>query len=436
MKTKQQINDSILMITLGCAKNIVDSERLMRQFSENALNLEFDEEKTTARTVIINTCGFIGDAKKESIDTILKYISKKNNGLIDKLIIIGCLVQRYRDELSKELPEVDGFYRLNQINEIVRSLGYKYKHELLGERFISTPTHYAYLKIAEGCNRECSFCAIPLIRGKYTSFQLQTLVNEASFLAQNGVKELIIIAQDISSYGSDIYNSFRLPYLVEKLSEIEGIEWIRLHYAYPKDFPADLLEVIKNNPKVCKYLDIPFQHISDKVLKMMRRGLDKNKTIKLIDKIRSSVPGIALRTTFLVGHPGETEKEFEELVNFVQETKFDRLGAFKYSHEENTYSGIHYKDNINHATKNKRVDIIMSLQKNISYELNKKRIGQEMNVLIDREEDSFYIGRTQFDSPDIDNEVIIKSKKPLKRGNFYNVLIYDAYEYDLSGIRV
>ena len=436
MKTKHQINDSILMITLGCAKNIVDSERLMRQFSENALNLEFDEENTTARTVIINTCGFIGDAKKESIDTILKYVSKKNNGLIDKLIIIGCLVQRYRNELPKELPEVDGFYGLNQINEIVTSLGYKYKHELIGERFISTPAHYAYLKIAEGCNRKCSFCAIPLIRGKYTSFQIQTLVNEASFLAQRGVKELIIIAQDISSYGFDTYNSFHLPFLVEKLSEIEGIEWIRLHYAYPKDFPIDLLKVIENNPKVCKYLDIPFQHISDKMLKMMRRGLDKDKIIRLIDKIRSSVPGIALRTTFLVGHPGETEKEFEELVNFIQETRFDRLGAFKYSHEENTYSGIHYKDNISLATKNKRLDVIMSLQKNISFEINKKRIGQEMEVLIDREDDSIFIGRTQFDSPDIDNEVIIKSKKPLKCGNFYNVLINDAYEYDLSGIRV
>jgi ribosomal protein S12 methylthiotransferase len=433
MRNKHQNNDTILFITLGCAKNIVDSERLMRQVSANGLKVEFDEAKSRARIVIINTCGFIGDAKKESLDIIFEFVSKKQNGKIDKLYVMGCLSQRYREVLPKEIPEVDGFFGVNQINEILKSLGYKYRHELIGERVISTLSHYAYLKIAEGCNRKCSFCAIPLIRGKYESFPVKQLMSEAAFLAQKGVKELIIIAQDISSYGLDINNSLLLSHLVEKLSEIDGIEWIRLHYAYPKDFPVDLLSVIKNNPKVCKYIDIPIQHISDNMLKKMRRGINKDKIVRLIDKIRSAVPGITLRSTILTGHPGETSKDFEELVRFIEDTRFERLGTFKYSHEEGTYAANHYTDNVSYATKNKRINTIMSIQKDISMALNKKMIGKTERVIIDREEGSLFIGRTQFDSPDIDNEVIVTSDKHLSTGNFYNVNINEASEYDLSG---
>ena len=436
MRTKHHIYDRILMVTLGCAKNIVDSERLMQQFSSNKLIVEFDKKHTKARIVIINTCGFIGDAKKESIDTILYYIAEKRDKKIDNIFIIGCLVERYKNELKKELSEVDGFFGINQMQEIIETLGFKYKSELVGERLISTPSHYAYLKISEGCNRNCSFCAIPSIRGKYESYPMQNIINEASFLAQSGVKELLIIAQDISSYGIDLSESSQLSRLIEKLSKIKGIEWIRLHYAYPKDFPKDLLRVINDNPKVCKYLDIPFQHISDNMLQKMRRGMNKDKTIRLIETIRSAIPEIALRTTLLVGHPGETEKDFEEMVKFLQDTRFDRLGVFKYSHEENTYAAANYTDNVSLATKNKRADIIMSIQKNISMETNKKTIGREYKVIIDRKEDSIFIGRTQFDSPEVDNEVIVKSTKPIKIGNFYTIRIKESSEYDLIGDRV
>jgi ribosomal protein S12 methylthiotransferase len=434
VNTKNKIWDSILFVTLGCAKNIVDSEKLMYQLSANGVQIETDEENSRARIVIINTCGFIEDAKKESLDVTFNYLEKKQKGIIDKVYLIGCLVERYKKILPGEMPEIDEFFGVNQVKEIVEISGHRYKNSKLEERLISTPSHYAYLKIAEGCDRKCSFCAIPKIRGQYVSFPVQNLVNEANFLAQKGVKELILVAQDISSYGKDLNKTYLLSKLIERLSEIRGLEWIRLHYAYPKDFPEDMLNTIRDNPKVCKYIDMPVQHISDNMLKRMRRGLNKNKTKKLIEKIRNSVPGIAIRTTLLVGHPGETTKDFEELVEFIEEARFERLGVFKYSHEEDTFAWKKYKDQVSLIEKNRRIETIMSIQKNISHQKNKSFIGKDLKVIIDNKCESFYSGRTQFDSPEIDNEVIVQSQKILETGRFYNVKIAKAEEYDLSGI--
>lgn len=434
MKTQFKNSDTVLVVTLGCSKNIVDSEKLMSQLSEQSLKVEYNNENSDARIVIINTCGFINNAKQESIDVILSFINKKQKGLIDKLFVIGCLSQRFADSLRKELPEVDRFFGVNCIKNIIESLGYNYKENLTGERILTTPSHYAYLKIAEGCNRKCAFCAIPLIRGSYASLSIEDLKYEATLLAEKGVKELMLIAQDLSSFGTDLYKTPMLANLVERLSKINGIEWIRLHYAYPLDFPIELLSIIRDNPKVCKYLDIPFQHISDNMLKIMRRGQNKKQTIILIDNIRKTVPNIALRTTLLVGHPGECDRDFEELIRFVETTRFERLGIFTYSHEEDTYAAKHYKDNIPVKIKQQRADRIMALQQSISLEINKKRIGQEYITIIDRIENDYYIGRTEFDSPEVDNEIIVKSEKLLKPGNFYQVKITDAKEFDLVGI--
>lgn len=433
MKTQKKASDKILVITLGCSKNTVDSEKLMHQLSANSLAVEHDVENSEARTVIINTCGFINDAKQESIDTIVDYIKSKQEGLIDNLYVIGCLSERYADFLRKELPEVDRFFGVNNLKEIIESLGYNYKDNLLGERLLSTPSHYAYLKIAEGCNRKCAFCAIPLIRGPYQSLPVEDLLKEAKSLANKGVKELMIIAQDISYYGKDIYEAPLLTYLVEKLSEIKGIEWIRLHYAYPAGFPKDLLKVMRENPKVCKYLDIPFQHISDKMLKNMRRGLNKKGTLKLIDELREHIPGIALRTTLLTGHPGETDADFNELVEFVENTKFERLGIFTYSQEEDTYSAKKYKDSIPAKVKMFRANTIMEIQQKISAEKNQAKVGFSYKTIIDKTEGEYYIGRTEYDSPEVDNEVLIHSNKKLKTGEFYSVKIKETNEFDLIG---
>ena len=405
----------------------------MAQLNAHAVEVQHNAEQSDARTVIINTCGFINDAKQESIDTILDYINAKEQGLIDNLYVMGCLSERYAKDLKNEMPEVDQFFGVNNIEDIVKALGYNYRSDLIGERLLSTPSHYAYLKIAEGCNRKCSFCAIPLIRGKYESLTVDDLFTEAKLLAKHGVKELLLIAQDTSYYGMDIQKSSQLATLLEKLSEIDEIEWIRLHYTYPAGFPKDVIDVIASNPKMCKYLDIPVQHISDNMLKIMRRGLDKKKTIELIENFRSKIPDLSLRTTLLVGHPGETEADFEELYNFVCDTKFDRLGIFTYSHEEDTYAARHYKDNISASVKQERANIIMKAQQEISLLKNRQRIGQTMKVIIDNIDDTDAYGRTQFDSPEVDNEVIINNPANIKIGSFYDVKIIEAGEFDLEG---
>lgn len=406
----------------------------MHQLSANSLQVEYDVEKSNARTVIVNTCGFIKDAKQESIDTIVDYINAKEQGLIDNLYVIGCLSERYATYLKKEMPEVDRFFGVNNIKEIVESLGYNYKANLIGERVLSTLPHYAYLKISEGCNRKCAFCAIPLIRGTYQSMPVEEIINEAKILAIKGVKELLIIAQDISYYGIDIYETSLLAYLVEKLTEIKGIEWVRLHYAYPSGFPKDLNKVMRDNPKVCKYLDIPFQHISDNMLKTMHRGLNKNGTLRLIDQLREGVPGIALRTTLLTGHPGETEADFDELVEFVEKIRFERLGIFTYSQEEDTYAARKYKDSIPAKVKMHRANTIMQIQQKISSEINENKVGKTFKTIIDKQEGNYFIGRTEFDSPEVDNEVLITSKKILVPGQFYNIKITETNEFDLMGV--
>jgi len=436
LKTKKKSTDKILVITLGCSKNTVDSEKLMRQLSANSIKLEYDKDHSDAKTVIINTCGFINDAKKESINTIIYYAKAKQRGQIENLYVIGCLSERYANELKIEIPEVDQFFGINSIKEILNSIGYNFRDNLIGERLLITPGHFAYLKISEGCNRKCAFCAIPLIRGPYKSEKVKNIVNEAKSLAKKGVKELMVIAQDISYYGIDLYETPMLAYLINKLSEINGIEWIRLHYAYPAGFPKDLIQVIRDNPKVCKYLDIPFQHISDNMLKVMRRGTNKKKTLGLIKELRENIPGIALRTTILTGHPGETERDFIELVEFVQDYKFERLGIFTYSHEEGTYAAQKYKDSISNKIKNNRAETIMSIQQSISKEIGKTRVGKEYKVIVDQKENDFFIGRTEFDSPEVDNEVLIKSAKKLKIGNFYNIKITGSNEFDLFGIPI
>ena len=429
------MSKKINIITLGCSKNTVDSEHLAAQLAAMDYKIVFDSDRTDADVVVINTCGFIGDAKQESIDTILRAAQLKEQGKIEELFVVGCLSQRYADELRPELPEVDDFFGVNDWAGIVERLGAKYLKENETKRELSTPSHYAYLKISEGCNWMCGYCAIPLIRGRHTSVPMEDLIAEAETLAEKGVRELMVIAQDTTYYGVDIYGERKLAELLERLCRIEKIRWIRLHYAYPTDFPDEVIEVMAREPKICNYLDIPFQHISDNQLTAMKRRHTKAEAEALIAKLRASIPDIALRTTLLVGYPGETEQDFEELKSFVRETKFDRLGVFAYSEEEGTYSATRLTDDVPDEVKQQRVETIMRLQERISLENNAKRIGSTMSVIIDRKEGEFYIGRSEYDSPEVDQELIIDSKgRRLLRGHHYDVVVTDEEDYDLYAV--
>jgi ribosomal protein S12 methylthiotransferase len=430
MKTRK--NKLVIdVVTLGCSKNLVDSEFLLQQMNSNGITIRHNQNSEHADAVIINTCGFIKDSKEESIDTILQYIRAKEQGLIGKVFVMGCLSERYKSELEKNIPEVDKYFGVNNMKDIIEVIGYDYKANLTGERWLTTPNHYAYLKISEGCDRNCSFCAIPLIRGKYQSKSIQSVVDEAKFLVSKGVKELILIAQDLTYYGIDLYRKQKLPELLEQLAELENLEWIRLHYTYPASFPTDIIRIMNERDNICNYLDIPLQHINDSVLKNMRRGVTAQQTKELINYLRANSPGLTLRTTLMVGHPGEGEKEFAELMQFVEETKFDRLGVFTYSEEEDTYGAANFKDNIAEKIKQERAGLIMSLQEGISLNLNKEKIGSQQKVVIDRKEGELWIGRTESDSPDVDNEVLIASIKDLNIGDFYLVKVTGATEHDL-----
>ena len=431
MRTKSSKKNKINIITLGCSKNIYDSEVLMSQLSANKINVEHESTSQDANIVVVNTCGFIDNAKQESINTILTQAKLKEKGYIDKLYVTGCLSERYKPDLETEIPNVDQYFGTTDLPKLLKVLGADYKHELLGDRLTTTPQHYAYLKISEGCDRPCSFCAIPLMRGKHRSKKIEDLVNEASNLAINGVKELILIAQDLTYYGLDIYKKRKLASLLIELSKIDQIKWIRIHYAFPTGFPNDVLDVIRNNKKVCNYIDIPLQHISDNILKSMKRGTTFEKTNQLLSKFRKEVPGIAIRTTLIVGYPGETEENFEELKKWISETKFDRLGVFAYSHEENT-SAFSLDDDVTEKVKSRRVQEIMDLQSEISYNINQKKIGKIFKVLFDRKEGKYFIGRTEHDSPDVDNEVLVESKNTYVRiGDFANVIVKNADHFDL-----
>jgi len=425
------------IISLGCSKNLVDTELLMKQLGGNQFLVECDSEKQDADIVIINTCGFIGDAKEESINMILQFVEAKKAGLIEKLFVMGCLSERYKSQLEVEIPEVDKYFGKFDWKGIIVELGKQYIPDFANMRMITTPKHFAFLKISEGCNRKCSYCAIPIITGKHKSRKIENIVSEAKELASQGVKELLVIAQDLSYYGIDLYKKSKLAELLEELSEIEGIEWIKLHYAYPTQFPYDILPVMRNNPKVCKYLDIALQHSSDNILKKMLRGITKEKTIELIERIRKEVPGITLRTTMLVGHPGETQEDFDDLKDFIQEMKFDRLGAFAYSEEDDTYAAINYEDSIPLEVKEARKDELMELQMEISRELNLKKLNTIQKVVIDRKEGDFYYGRTESDSHEVDPEVLIPFEYgELKIGQFYQIKIVETEEYDLFGKKV
>lgn len=425
---KKKIN----VVTLGCSKNVVDSEFLMKQLEAGGWEVIHDSDDPSAKVVVINTCGFISDAKEESVETILNFISAKKKGQIEKVFVMGCLSQRYKDDLEKEIPEVDGFFGVSQLPEILANLSTKESPRLSNERLTTTPSHFAYLKISEGCSWGCSFCAIPLIRGKHMSVPIPQLVEQAQILASKGVKELIVIAQDSTFYGKDIYGTRKIAELIHAISKINGIEWIRIHYAYPAGFPIELLTEMAQNSKVCKYIDIPFQHISDNVLKAMRRGITKQETLDLITKIRKEVPNIAIRTTLLVGHPDEIEQDFEELVDFVKKSKFERLGVFSYSPEEGTHSYT-MPDTVSQTEKERRVGILMEIQREISAESNRNRIGKQFKVIIDREEGDYFVCRSQFDSPDVDTEVLISKTKTSKisLGSFVTCKIIDADDYDL-----
>jgi ribosomal protein S12 methylthiotransferase len=428
MRTKSLKKNKINVITLGCSKNTYDSEVLMGQLKANGKEVVHEEE---GNIVVINTCGFIDNAKEESVNTILEYVDKKEQGLVDKVFVTGCLSERYRPDLEKEIPDVDQYFGTTELPLLLKALGADYKHELLGERLTTTPKNYAYLKIAEGCDRPCSFCAIPLMRGKHVSQSIEKLVKEAEGLAKNGVKELILIAQDLTYYGLDLYKKRNLAELLENLAKVEGIEWIRLHYAFPSGFPMDVLDLMKREPKICNYIDIPLQHISDDILKSMKRGTTKEKTTKLLQEFRERVPGMAIRTTLIVGYPGETQKDFEILRDWVQEMKFERLGCFTYSHEENT-GAYALVDDVPQEIKQARAAEIMDLQSQISWDLNQEKIGQTFKCVIDRKEGQYFIGRTEFDSPDVDNEVLVDaSKYYLKTGDFVNLKVIDATEFDL-----
>ena len=424
---------SIDILTLGCSKNLVDSERLIRQLEVEGYDVQHDPENPSGDIAIINTCGFIGDAKEESINVILEQAERKKTGSLKQLYVMGCLSQRYLSDLQAEIPEVDRFYGKFDWDGIVKDMGRPLHQDLLFQRRVTTPSHYAYLKIAEGCNRHCSYCAIPIITGQYVSRPLEEIVDEVRYLVSQGVKEFQVIAQELTYYGLDLYGERRLAQLVESIADIDGVEWIRLHYAYPTDFPMDLLPVMKNNPKVCRYLDIALQHIADPVLDMMHRHITGEETRRLIKKIREEVPGIHIRTTMMVGHPGETEEAFEALLDFVREMRFERLGAFAYSEEDGTWSERHYKDDIPEDVKQARLSKLMRIQQRISSEIQEEKVGKVMRVIIDRREGDYWIGRTEFDSPDVDPEVLISvSTAPeVKIGNFYEVNIISADDFDL-----
>ena len=428
MKTKE---DKINIVTLGCAKNIVDSQMILTQLKGNNFDAYHENNDNDSNIIIINTCGFIENAKQESIDTILKFAQEKKRGNIKKLYVTGCLSERYKENLEKEIPEVDEYFGTNDLSKLLRNLKAKYRKDLISKRVLSKNKHFAYLKISEGCDRPCSFCAIPLMRGKHISKPIELLVEEAKNLSNKGVKELMIIAQDSTYYGIDLYKKRMLGKLLQNLSEIEAIKWIRLHYAFPTGFPMDILEVMKENKKICNYLDIPLQHGSSKILKIMRRGTSREKSEELIHRIREIIPNISIRTTLIAGHPGETERDFQEMYNFVEKMKFNRLGIFTYSHEEGTHS-FSMKDDVPELIKKERANSIMKLQQKISYNLNQNFLDKKLKVIIDRKEKNTFFGRTEFDSPEVDNEIIIKENtKDLKIGNFYNVIVKKALNYDL-----
>lgn len=427
------LRNRIDVVTLGCSKNLVDSELLMRQLVANGYTVAHDPEEPLGDIAVINTCGFIGDAKEESIHMILSFAEAKKRRKLKKLFVMGCLSERYRAELMEEIPEVDRFYGKFDWKVLIADLGKSYYQELAYDRSLTTPPHYAYVKISEGCDRTCSYCSIPLITGKHRSRAIEEIEEEVHKLVNVGVKEFQFIAQDLTYYGIDRYRSMKLPELVERIADIHGVEWIRLHYAYPSHFPADLLRVIRERDNVCSYLDIALQHISDPMLKRMRRNITKKQTIELIQRIRKEVPGIHLRTTMMVGHPGETEDDYQELLEFVQDTRFERLGAFPYSHEEGTYNDKHYRDDVPAEVKQKRMDQLMALQEEVSRSVNSEKRGQTMKVIIDREDPDYYIGRTEFDSPEVDGEVLIEKEKTLKIGDFYRVKIHSTLPFDLIG---
>jgi ribosomal protein S12 methylthiotransferase len=433
LKTKGRKKDKVNIITLGCSKNTVDSEVLLTQLRGNKIDTTHEADNDDANIIIVNTCGFIDNAKQESIDTILRYADAKGEGLIDKLYVTGCLSQRYKDDLEKEIPLVDAFFGTMELPMLLKKFKADYKQELVGERILTTSNHYAYLKIAEGCDRPCSFCAIPIMRGKHVSKTIEQIVLEAKNLAKNGTKELLLIAQDSTYYGLDIYGKRNLAELLRNISDVEGIEWIRLHYAFPTGFPLDVLDVMAERDNICNYLDMPLQHGSTKILKAMRRGTSREKQEELIQTIRAKVPGIALRTTLIAGYPGETEADFQEMYDFVERSRFERLGIFTYSHEENTHAH-NFNDDVPENVKQERANAVMDLQEKISYEINQTKIGKTFKTLIDRTESGTYIGRTEFDSPEVDNEVIIESADNyLRLGDFVNVKVNDATEFDLYG---
>ena len=430
MRTKSLKKNKINVVTLGCSKNVYDSEVLMGQLKASGKDVVHEEE---GNIVVINTCGFINNAKEESVNTILEFMQKKEDGEVDKVFVTGCLSERYKPDLQKEIPNVDEYFGTTELPLLLKALGADYKHELIGERLTTTPKNYAYLKIAEGCDRPCSFCAIPLMRGKHKSTPIEEIVIEAEKLAAKGVKELILIAQDLTYYGLDLYKKRNLAELLEALVKVDGIEWIRLHYAFPTGFPMDVLDVMNSEPKICNYLDIPLQHISDSILKSMRRGTTKEKTTKLLKEFRKAVPNMTIRTTLIVGYPGETEEDYQTLKEWVKEMRFERLGCFTYSHEENTHA-YNLEDDVPEDVKQERANEIMEIQSQISWELNQTKIGQEFKVVIDRKEGNYFVGRTEFDSPDVDNEVLIDAAKCyLKTGEFTTVKITEAADFDLYG---
>lgn len=435
MRTKSLKKNKINVITLGCSKNVYDSEVLMGQLRASGKDVTHEAPADQeGNIIVINTCGFIDNAKEESVNMILNYVDKKEQGIVDKVFVTGCLSERYKPDLQKEIPNVDQYFGTTELPGLLKALGADYRHELLGERLTTTPKNYAYLKIAEGCDRPCSFCAIPLMRGKHVSQPIEKLVKEAEGLARDGVKELILIAQDLTYYGLDLYKKRNLAELLENLAKVEGIEWIRLHYAFPSGFPMDVLELMNREPKICNYIDIPLQHISDNVLKSMRRGTTKEKTTNLLKEFRKAVPGMTIRTTLIVGYPGETEEDFQILKNWVEEMRFERLGCFTYSHEENTHAYL-LEDDVPAEVKQQRANEIMEIQSQISWDLNQEKIGQTFRCIIDRKEGAHFVARTEFDSPDVDNEVLIDASLAyLKTGEFVNIKITDATEFDLYGV--
>lgn len=434
MKTKTLKKNKVNVVTLGCSKNIFDSEVMMAQLKANKFDVEHEARQDDSEIVIINTCGFIDNAKQESIDTILRYVDAKAEGLVEKIYVTGCLSERYKEELKKEIPQVDAYFGTRDLPRLLKTLKADYKKELIGERLLTTPSHYAYFKIAEGCDRPCAFCAIPIMRGKHVSTPIEQLVDNAKSLADQGVKELMLIAQDLTYYGLDIYKKRNLSDLLDKLADVNGIEWIRLHYAFPSGFPMDILDVMRERENICNYLDMPLQHGSTKILKAMKRGITREKTEELVAQIRDKVPGIAVRTTLISGFPGETEEDFQEMYDWVEKSRFERLGIFTYSHEENT-SAYALTDDVPAEVKQERADLIMELQSGISYELNQQKVGKTFKVLFDKAEGDYFIGRTEFDSPEVDNEVLIKisEQNHVRIGDFTNVKITSADHYDLYG---